>query len=133
MVLLFGEAIVKALYLTKVINVFVHINPIVLFVVMCFVFDIIYMSTAKHSKNEYIRSGIKSHMPGAIFATMGWMLFSSGYALYIHYFPSASAIYGSLTAVCLIMLWLYVCVMILLIGAEINKLSIIHKMEKHNM
>ena len=132
-VLLFGEAIVKALYLTKVINVFVHINPIVLFVVMCFVFDIIYMSTAKHSKNEYIRSGIKSHMPGAIFATMGWMLFSSGYALYIHYFPSASAIYGSLTAVCLIMLWLYVCVMILLIGAEINKLSIVQKMEKHNI
>ena len=123
-VLLFGEAITSALHLTEVIDFIMNFAPLWLFIAMCFVFDIIYMSTAKHSKNEHIRSGIKSHMPGAIFATVGWMLFSYCYALYIRYFPSASAIYGSLTAVCLIMLWLYVCVMILLMGAEINKLSI---------
>lgn len=129
-VLLFGEAITNALYLANVIDLLVESGPVILFVVMCFVFDIIYTSTAKHSKSEYIRSGIKSHMPGAIFATMGWMLFSYGYSLYIRYFPSASAIYGSLTAVCLIMLWLYVCVIILLMGAEINKLFIKNKVEK---
>lgn len=129
-VLLFGEAITKALYLTNVIDVFVDFGSIILFVVMCFVFDIIYTSTAKHSKNEHIRSGIKSHMPGAIFATVGWRVFSYFYALYIRYFPSASAIYGSLTAACLIMLWLYVCVIILLMGAEINKFFIIQKLEK---
>lgn len=121
-VLLFGGAITDALHLTEAVNLIMHLSPIILFVIMCFIFDIIYMSTAKHSKNERIRSGIKSHMPGAIFATLGWMLFSYGYALYIQYFPSASAIYGSLTAVCLIMLWMYVCVIILLIGAEVNKL-----------
>ncbi len=131
-VLLFGEAITNALRLTNLIDVIGESGPIILFVVMCFVFDIIYTSTAKHSKNEHIRSGIKSHMPGAIFATVGWMLFSYGYALYIRYFPSASAIYGSLTAVCLIMLWLYVCVIILLLGAEVNKLSIMNK-NKHNI
>lgn len=129
-VLLFGEAITNALYLANVIDLLVKSGPVILFVVMCFVFDIIYTSTAKHSKSEYIRSGIKSHMPGAIFATSGWMLFSYGYSLYIRYFPSASAIYGSLTAVCLIMLWLYVCVIILLMGAEINKLFINNKVEK---
>lgn len=130
-VLLFGEAITSALHLTNVIDVLVELGPIILFVVMCFVFDVIYTSTAKHSKNEHIRSGIKSHMPGAIFATIGWMLFSYFYALYIRYFPSASAIYGSLTAVCLIMLWLYVCVMILLMGAEVNKLFIMNKVENN--
>ena len=129
-VLLFGEAITSALHLTEVIDFIMNFAPLWLFIAMCFVFDIIYMSTAKHSKNEHIRSGIKSHMPGAIFATVGWMLFSYCYALYIRYFPSASAIYGSLTAVCLIMLWLYVCVMILLMGAEINKLSITNKVER---
>ena len=129
-VLLFGEAITSALHLTEVIDFVMNFAPLWLFIAMCFVFDIIYMSTAKHSKNEHIRSGIKSHMPGAIFATVGWMLFSYCYALYIRYFPSASAIYGSLTAVCLIMLWLYVCVMILLMGAEINKLSITNKVER---
>ena len=129
-VLLFGEAITKALYLINIVDALVEAGPVILFVVMCFVFDIIYTSTAKHSKNEHIRSGIKSHMPGAFFATIGWMLFSYGYSLYIRYFPSASAIYGSLTAVCLIMLWLYVCVIILLMGAEINKLFINNKVEK---
>ena len=109
-----------------------RLSPVILFVGMCFIFDIIYMSTAKHSKNERIRSGIKSHMPGAVFATVGWMLFSYGYALYIQYFPSASAIYGSLTAVCLIMLWMYVCVIILLLGAEVNKLNIKNKAIKQN-
>lgn len=126
-VLLFGETITSALHLTKIIDFIMNFAPIILLVVMCFVFDIIYMSTAKHSKNEHIRSGIKSHMPGAVFATTGWMLFSYGYALYIRYFPSASAIYGSLTAVCLIMLWLYVCIVILLLGAEVNKLFINNK------
>ena len=47
---------------------------------------------------------------------------SKGYALYIRYFPNASAIYGSLGALCLIMLWLYFCMVILLLGAEVNKL-----------
>ena len=131
-VLLFGEAITKALHLTKLIDFLVELGPMILFVVMCFVFDIIYTSTAKHSKNIHIRTGIKKHMPGAIVATTGWMLFSYCYALYIRYFPSASAIYGSLTAVCLIMLWLYVCVIILLLGAEVNKLLICNKIEKEN-
>lgn len=126
-VLLFGDAIISALHLTEAVDFIMRLSPIILFVVMCFIFDLIYMSTAKHSKNERIRSGIKSHMPGAIFATIGWMLFSYGYALYIQYFPSASAIYGSLTAVCLIMLWLYVCVIILFLGAEVNKLILKNK------
>ncbi len=38
------------------------------------------------------------------------------------YYPSASYIYGSLAAVMLMMLWVYFCMMILLAGAEINKL-----------
>ena len=129
-ILLFGPTIIYALNLTEVMNWFVNLSPIILFIFMCFIFDLIYMSTAKHSKNEHIRSGIKSHMPGAVFATTGWMVFSYCYALYMQYFPSASAIYGSLTAVCLIMLWLYVCVVILMLGAEVNKLVIINKIEK---
>ena len=43
-------------------------------------------------------------------------------SLYITYFSGASLIYGGLTALCLIMLWLYFCMIILLSGAEINKL-----------
>lgn len=127
---LFGDVITSALHLTEVIDKIMNLGPIFLFVIMCFIFGIIYTSTAKHSKNMLIRSGIKHHMPGAVFATLGWMLFSYFYSLYIKYFPSASAIYGSLTAVCLIMLWLYVCMVILLLGAEVNKMCIQQKAQK---
>ena len=62
------------------------------------------------------------HLPGAVFAAAGWMLFSYFYSLYTTYFTGVSYIYGSLTAVVLLLLWMYVCMIILLIGAELNKL-----------
>lgn len=119
---LFGELIVKALHLTLFVDLLMRFGVLILFAMMCAGFAVIYSSTAKHSANEKIRSKTMQHVPGAVFATAGWMIFSSLYSLYIRYFPSASAIYGSLTAVCLIMLWLYICMIILLLGAEINKL-----------
>jgi len=121
---LFGDLMAGVLHLTTVYEWVMSFGGVILLVLMCFVFAVIYSSTAKHSKNEKIRSRTKNHLPGAVFATLGWMLFSFFYSLYIKYFPSASAIYGSLTAVCLIMLWLYVCIVILLLGAEVNKLWI---------
>lgn len=127
---LFGQAIANALHLTKIVDLIMNFSIIILFIIMCLVFAVVYASTAKHSKNEHFRSHIKNHVPGAVFATLGWMLFSFFYSLYIKYFPSASAIYGSLTAVCLIMLWLYVCMIILMLGAEVNKIIIQNKVKE---
>ncbi len=87
---------------------------------LCVMFTIMYSSTARRSTR--IRNGILPHLPGAIFSSVGWTLFSYFYSLYITHFPSASYIYGSLAAICLIMLWLYFCMIILLLGAEVNKL-----------
>lgn len=80
----------------------------------------IFVSAARRS--DKVRHTIRHHIPGAVFATVGWVVFSWGYSLYITHFPSASTVYGGLAAVCLIMLWLYFCMMILLLGAEVNKL-----------
>lgn len=59
-------------------------------------------------------------LPGALFATLGWIFFSFFYSLYITHFSSYPKTYGSLTAIVLIMLWLYFCMNITLLGAEIN-------------
>ncbi|MBQ2705722.1 MAG: YihY/virulence factor BrkB family protein [Agathobacter sp.] len=126
---LFGELIAKALHLTAIYELIMSFGSIILFIVMCWVFGVIYSSTAKHSKDEKIRTSTKHHIPGSVFSTVGWMIFSYFYSLYIRFFPSASAIYGSLTAVLLIMLWLYVCIIILLLGAEVNKLWILRDEE----
>jgi len=63
---------------------------------------------------------LMDQLPGALFATLGWTLFSFVYSLYITYFSSYPKTYGSLTAIVLIMLWLYFCMNITLLGAEIN-------------
>lgn len=63
---------------------------------------------------------IKDQIPGAVFSTCGWMLFSFLFSLYFNHFSSFSYMYGSLTALVLLMLWLYFGICILFVGAEIN-------------
>ena len=66
-------------------------------------------------------------MPGALFTGAGWILFSYIFSVYINNFSNYSRIYGSLTAIVLLMLWLYSCMTILLYGAEVNMEIIRHK------
>ena len=61
-----------------------------------------------------------NQLPGAAFTALGWVCFSAGYSFYISTFADYSYIYGSLTAVVLLILWLYFCMNIFLLGAEIN-------------
>ena len=88
--------------------------------VMTVFFTLIYYSVSKRS--SAVKHSPIYHVPGAMFSSIGWVVFSYCYSLYIEYFPGATRIYGSLAAVCLIMLWIYFCMMILLLGAELNKL-----------
>lgn len=61
-------------------------------------------------------------LPGAALSAGGWMLFSFIYSLYIRYFPRASYLYGGLALLLVMMLWVYFCMIILLCGAEVNKI-----------
>ncbi len=60
------------------------------------------------------------HIPGALFSALGWEIFSYAYSVYIDYYANYSYIYGSLTTIVLLLLWVYICMYILFIGAEIN-------------
>lgn len=66
------------------------------------------------------RLSVKSQTPGAAFAAVGWALFSTAFSIYFRYFKNFTVTYGSLAAVILMMLWLYFCICILFMGAEIN-------------
>lgn len=63
---------------------------------------------------------LRSQVPGGVFATLGWIIFSYLFSIYFNHFSNFSYMYGSLTAIVVVMLWLYICICILLIGAEIN-------------
>ena len=96
---------------------------VVFFIVLTLFFSLIYYAVSKNIiKSSGTLRKYSSQLPGALFASAGWMLFSYFYSVYLKYYPSASYIYGSLAAVMLLMLWLYFCMIILLAGAEINKL-----------
>lgn len=63
---------------------------------------------------------LKHQIPGALFSTAGWILFSYAFSIYFNNFSNFANMYGSLTAVVLLMLWLYFCICIIFFGAEIN-------------
>lgn len=58
--------------------------------------------------------------PGSLVAVVLWLLVSLGFRLYLHFFNSYSATYGSLGAVIVLMLWFYLTGLAILIGGEIN-------------
>ena len=66
---------------------------------------------------------IGTELPGAVLGATGWMGFSYLYSFYIDHMTNFSALYGSLTAIGLCMIWLYACMYILFIGAEFNVLA----------
>ncbi|HYC00815.1 MAG TPA: YihY/virulence factor BrkB family protein [Candidatus Limnocylindrales bacterium] len=58
--------------------------------------------------------------PGSVFALALWLLVSFAFKLYLEYFNSYNATYGSLGAVIILMLWFYLSGAAILIGGEIN-------------
>ncbi len=63
---------------------------------------------------------ITKELPGAMLSAAGWLGFSYMYSLYIDRMANFSAMYGSLTAIVLCMIWLYACMYLMFIGAEFN-------------
>jgi len=58
--------------------------------------------------------------PGAVAAVLVWLVASGGFALYVAYFGSYEKTWGTLAAVVVTLLWLWVTSAALLFGAEIN-------------
>ncbi len=60
-------------------------------------------------------------LPGALFAALGWQLFSYFFSIYVRTSSSFTSIYGSLATMALAMFWLYTCIAIIFYGGALNK------------
>lgn len=62
----------------------------------------------------------RSALPGAALAVGIWIIGSLGLDFYIGHFSNYNATYGSLGAIIVLMLWLYLTAVSILVGAELN-------------
>ena len=62
----------------------------------------------------------KEQIPGAVFSAVGWSVFSWAFSYYVAY-GNSYGIYGSLSIIIIVLLWMYFCMYIILIGAYLNQ------------
>ena len=60
-------------------------------------------------------------VPGALLASLGWLVFSNLFSLYIDYFGDHTHLYGQVYTMALSMLWLYCCLCIVYFGGAVNR------------
>lgn len=67
---------------------------------------------------------------GAIFTTIGWIIFTNIYSVYINYNKNYSIYYGGLSSIAILMLWVYMLSFIFVIGMSLNYRAEKEKLEK---
>ena len=115
----FGEVVMHT-----VIRMFPHIGELFSFLMhFRFVFvwvllTIIFTVTYTYVPNKKLK--MRYQIPGAAFASIGWNVFSFCFSVYVENFNGMS-VYGSLSTIIIMMFWMYCCIYILLIGANLNR------------
>lgn len=101
------------LFFTVIYRIVSFLGKLMLLTVL---FGLVYLIVPKR------KATIKSQLPGAVLSALGWLGYSWFYSFYIDHLAGNSYVYGSLTSIILIMLWLYVCMYIFFIGGEVNSI-----------
>ena len=86
---------------------------------LTFIFALFYWALPNRKGRGGQRITYLKQLPGAFISAVAWYVFSFGVSVYVNYFHGFSS-YGSLTTIALIMFWLYVCMYILMVCAEVN-------------
>ena len=126
----FGSTILDYLHMTT--------NPILLFLMDVIDFRFVLMLllqtalfTAMYAALPDRQLELWDSFPGAVVASVGWLVFSNLFSLYVEHYPRYANIFGSLYAAALTMLWLYFCIMIVFWGGAVNR-YIMEKRSKHS-
>lgn len=62
----------------------------------------------------------REQIPGAVFSAVVWSVFSWAFSYYVTY-GNTYGIYGSLSIIIIVLLWMYFCMYIIMIGAYLNR------------
>ncbi len=116
----FGQHILALLQqnlprLARVFSALMDLRGLTLYLIMALVFVLIYTFFPNKKMRFYMQ------IPGALFTSLAWLLFSEAFSIYVNNFSTFSTLYGSIGVIILVMLWLYFCMSIVFIGAVINR------------
>lgn len=67
-----------------------------------------------------IRTPFYRHLPGAVFSAVVGIAASGVFSVFADFNHNYSAYYGSMSGVILLLLWLYLCSMVVILGIELN-------------
>ncbi len=118
-IMVFGDQLVTlALHrlpqLQMVVSFFMSFRFMAVWVVLTLSFAAIY-AYMPDKKQKF-----KEQIPGAAFASVLWSIFSWGFSIYVTY-GNSYGIYGSLSLIIIVLIWMYFCMYIIMIGAHINR------------
>lgn len=118
-VMVFGNLIVDILLsdipqLHIFVQFLMHFRFLLSWMVLTLIFALIYAFVPSRKLK------FRAQLPGAAFSAVIWSVASFAFSIYVDYFDGFGT-YGSLTTVVIIMIWFYMIMYILLIGAHINR------------
>jgi membrane protein len=87
----------------------------VLILVVSFMFSILY-----YASPNVRQQGFRWLTPGGVLAVVMWMVVSAAFGLYVANFGSYNKTYGSLGAIIIFLVWLWLSNVAILLGAELN-------------
>ncbi len=119
LLMVFGDTLNDILYsllpnLKGLVYIVSSLRFILGFIVLILFFSILYKSLP-NCKMKLI-----DQVPGAVITSAGWVSFSILFSFFVDNFANYANIYGSLSAIIILLLWLYICMYIMFIGAEVN-------------
>lgn len=103
-------------FIDFLIQIRTHLNLLVLTIFSATIYK--YLPNRKN----HAKTTMYQQLPGAVFTACGWLILSMIFSIYLDIFKGFSSMYGSMTTIILIMLWLYMCMYVILLGGEINQL-----------
>jgi YihY family inner membrane protein len=83
---------------------------------LMFVLSVLFAMIYAYIPNEKLK--FREQLTGAMFSAIGWSVFSWCFSIYVS--RMGAGIYGSLSVIILVMIWMYVCMYIVMIGAYLN-------------
>ena len=126
LLLVFGDIIKK--YLNSVLpfhNAIVVIWDILRYGVIILALILVFAAIYRYTPSRKLKW--KEVIPGAIVSTFGWIVLSLGFSYYINNFSNYSRFYGSLAAVFILMIWLFLTSMVFIFGVELNSVLVLTK------